>query len=81
MPVNSTVYNDALQQMLFMYTADYQPWKFAEGRIIRLPVDGLVGWETNCGILYVQHQLLRVDLFRVVPLFLIRFFSQTQEHQ
>lgn len=40
MPVNATIFNDALQQMICIYTVDYRPWQYAEGHIIRLPVDG-----------------------------------------
>ena len=42
MPVNSTLYNDALQQLMFLYTVDYKPWQIAEGRIVHIPIDGVV---------------------------------------
>jgi len=42
MPVNSAQYNDALQQLMFLYTVDYKPWQVAEGRIVYIPIDGVV---------------------------------------
>ncbi|ELU15367.1 hypothetical protein CAPTEDRAFT_199444 [Capitella teleta] len=39
LPLNRELYNENLQQVLFLYTSDLQEWRYAQGRPTRLPID------------------------------------------
>ena len=57
MPVNSTLYNDALQQLLFLYTVDFKPWQIAEGRIVHIPIDGVVSIATGTRVIFCSSKI------------------------
>jgi hypothetical protein len=42
MPLNREMFNENLQQVVFLYTSDLKSWKYANGRVVKLPMEDKV---------------------------------------